>query len=286
MTNEHFLESLNEARKHSVLPVHENLLIPRVIHQTFMSKNLPVELKVNVENIQRLNPGWSHIIYDDAGIKEFIRENYGLDILNHFERINPKYGAARADLFRYLLMYKCGGVYLDIKSTCTRPLDEILKPDDKYILSQWRNTPGEPYAGFGISKEVAHIPGGEYQQWHIITVLGHPFLKAVIEKVLGNIERYRPWVHGSGRRAVLQLTGPIPYTLAIHPLLPTSKYRIVNNETVAGLQYSVFKPKLHQAIFKTHYSQLTEPIVKMKGLNKLKAYLFHLAKTSKHSLFK
>jgi hypothetical protein len=263
----------------------DTIAIPRIIHQTFMSKNLPFQLQDNVENIKRLNPGWVHILYDDIDIQNFIQENYGPEMLGYFKRINPRYGAARADLFRYLLMYKCGGVYLDIKSTCTVPLDEVLKPDDKYILAQWRNKPGEIYAGYGISKEVAHIDGGEYQQWHIVTVPGHPFLKAVIDTILHNMDIYRPWLHGTGGIGVLRLTGPLVYTLAIHPMLAIAPHTLVKDETVIGLRYSVYTNTHHRSVYKTNYSLLTESILQMKKLDKFLALLYSLAKKSKHIVF-
>lgn len=272
-------------RKFHLQPLDEGTSIPRVIHQTFMSKNLPPELQQNVDNLKKLNPGWKHILHDDDDIKAFITENYGPSILSYYERINPRYGAARADLFRYLLLYKCGGVYLDIKSTCTRPLDEVLLPDDRYILAHWRNKAGESHEGFGMSKEVAHLTGGEYQQWHIIAAPGHPFLRAVLETVLTNIDNYRPWLHGTGGIGVLRLTGPLAYTLAIHPLLATTPHRAVADETVVGLQYNIYKTTSHRAVYKTNYSLLTESVIHMKGIDKLPAHLYSIAKKSKHLLF-
>jgi hypothetical protein len=263
----------------------EGTAIPRIIHQTFMTKSLPAELQQNVDNLKKLNPGWTHIIHDDDDIKKFIQENYGPSILKYYERINPRYGAARADLFRYLLLYKCGGVYLDIKSTCVRPLDEVLQPNDRYILSHWRNKPGESHEGFGMSKEVGHLAGGEYQQWHIIAAPGHPFLKAVVETVLTSIDKYRPWLHGTGGIGVLRLTGPLAYTLAIHPLLATASYRAVADESAVGLQYNIYKTTSHRAVYKTNYSLLTESVIHMNWLNKLPAHFYSFAKKSKHLLF-
>jgi mannosyltransferase OCH1-like enzyme len=265
--------------------VDEGSVIPHIIHQTFMSKNLPKELQENVENIKRLNPGWTYILYDDNDIETFILENYGPVILSYFERINPRYGAARADLFRYLLMYKCGGLYLDVKSTCISNMDEVLKSNDKYILSNWRNKAGEIHAGYGISSEVTHIEGGEYQQWHIIAAPGHPFLKAVIETVLSNIDKYRPWLHGTGGIGVLRLTGPLAYTLAINPILELAAHRMVKDETAVGLQYSVYTNTHHRSVYKTNYSLLTESIIRMKKLDSLLAYLYSFTKKSKHRLF-
>jgi len=262
----------------------QNPTIPHIIHQTFMTKDLPAELRENVDLIKRLNPNWTHVLYDDADIYAFISENYGSGILRYFERINPKYGVARADLFRYLLLYKKGGVYLDIKSTCTHPLDQLIRPEDKFILSQWRNKPGEEHAGFGLSREVAHVAGGEYQQWHIVAASGHPFLLAVIEAVLNNIDQYRPWLHGTGAIGVLRLTGPLAYTLAIQPLLLTAPHRYVCNETAMGLQYSIYQTPLHRAVYKLNYSSLTESIVKMKKTDQLPAYLYSVIKKSKNFL--
>ena len=45
-------------------------------------------------------------------IETLIRERLGSEIYGFYQRINPIYGAARADFFRYLLMYAQGGIYL------------------------------------------------------------------------------------------------------------------------------------------------------------------------------
>ncbi len=167
-------------------------MIPKNIHQTFYTKVLPSEIEKNVVNIRTLNPGWEYRLYDDDDIVEFIKNNYEPFVLGYYNRINPEYGAARADLFRYLLMHKYGGVYLDIKSAPTKPLDTVLMPDDRYLLSHWRNGKGERFEGAGLHPELHNIPGGEFQQWHIVAAPGHPFLKAVIKKVLRNIDRVQP----------------------------------------------------------------------------------------------
>lgn len=249
----------------------EQASIPRLIHQTFPAKTLPLELQTSVDTLHALNPAWRHTLYDDADIARFIRSNYGEGIFGQYDQIDPIYGAARADLFRYLLLYKLGGLYLDIKSAATRPLDDVLRSDDRFLLSQWPNGPQAKFKGAGWHEELAHIRDGEFQQWFIVSAPGHPFLKAVIENVLRNIGRYNPALHGVGKKGVLRVTGPIAYTLAIAPILDRYSYRRVDAERDLGIEYSIYPTvdkgdHQHLRLFKTHYSQSKTSLIRLRGL--------------------
>ncbi|MGE4589806.1 MAG: glycosyltransferase family 32 protein [Acidaminococcaceae bacterium] len=244
--------------------------IPHVLHQTYKTNALPKELAHSVEHLKELNPGWQYKFYDDAAVVSYILQNYGKKIYSYYLRINPKYGAARADLFRYLLMYKEGGVYLDIKSTIKKPLDEIIRQEDRYLLCSWCNMKGQPYEGFGMHKELKDIEDGEYQQWHIIAAPGAPFLREVICKVLKNIDNYRPWRCGVGKDAVLRLTGPIAYTLAIHPLRTKYQHRYERFSNDCGLIYTTLQDEnQHKTVLKNHYSKQVESIIQLQGWRKL-----------------
>jgi hypothetical protein len=243
--------------------------IPRLLHQTFPRLDMPDPLRRNVEELRARNPGWEYRLYDDAAIESFILQHYGAAILGYYRRINPEYGAARADLFRYLALYRLGGVYLDVKSRFLRPIDEVLRDDDRFIVSRWRNGEGEPHQGWGLHPDLAEFPGGEIQQWHIIAAPGQPFLKAVIDMVLAGIDGYTPYGTGVGWIGVLRLTGPIAYTRAIVPLLSSCPCRTVDNESVLGLEYSALDRSDHQSLFKKHYTRNTDPVVLRRGLKRL-----------------
>jgi hypothetical protein len=245
--------------------------VPRILHQTYHTKDLPAPLLDAVERTRAANRDWEYRLYDDADIVDFIRKEYGEVILAAYLRIDPRYGAARADLFRYLLMYKTGGVYLDIKSVPTRALNDVLRPDDAYILSQWH---GERFAGMdmGVHGSLRAIGGTEYQQWHIVAAPGHPFLKCVIENVLRNLRIYNPGIHGVGKTGVLGVTGPIAYTLAIHPRLRLHPHRFVDSAQDLGFDYNLFmtgrNSSAHFPMFRSHYSVLKEPIVAVGALRR------------------
>jgi hypothetical protein len=243
-------------------------VIPRVIYQTFPGVTLPPLLQANVDCLRFRNPEWEHRLFDDASIEAFISEHYGKSVLGYFKRIDPAYGAARADLFRYLVIYRLGGVYLDLKSTFRSPINDWIRGDERFIVSRWRNEAGEPHAGFGNHEELEGI-GKEIQQWHVIAAPGHPFLRAVIEAVLDGIDSYGPHKTGVGRTGVLRLTGPIVYSRTIIPLLEKYPCTVIDNETVIGLQYSVLPNMTHQNVFAKHYTRSTSPVVRQRGVRRM-----------------
>lgn len=258
--------------------------IPRIIHQTYPGLPLPDALANNVANLVAANPGWDHRLYDDDAIEHFIAGHYPAEVLAAYFRIRPEYGAARADLFRYLVIYRLGGVYLDIKSRFTRPIDRIVMGDEGLILSQWRNGRGEVHEGFGTHPELERVPGGEFQQWHVISVAGHPFLRAAILDVLANIDRYSPWTFGVGRNGVFRLTGPIAYTRAIFPLLGSAPAKIVANETELSMEYSIAGTYVHKESFRQHYSRHDMALLTLPPLSRVSAWLYIWARRLKARL--
>ncbi|KAF0654327.1 mannosyltransferase OCH1-like enzyme [Cyanobium sp. Copco_Reservoir_LC18] len=240
--------------------------IPRIIHQTFSSRSrMPAVLEENCRAIEALNPDFTYRFYDDHDRERLIGEIYGEAILARYRRIDPAYGAARADLFRYLCIYHFGGVYLDVKVGVTRPLSDVLRDDDAYLLSQWDHSPGSPHAGWGTHRQLAAIPGGEFQQWHVIASPGHPFLAAVIAAVLSNIDRFDPFAFAHPWEAVICTTGPVAYTQSIHPILAAHPHRRLVGSEEVGLRYSLFDgsadPNAHRRLYRD-YRKAETPLIR------------------------
>lgn len=239
-------------------------MIPKILHQTYSTTTLPDVLVAHVKRLRDINPGWEYRFYDDSAIPAFIERHYPRQVMAAYNSINMAYGASRADLLRYLLLYRWGGVYLDIKSSVTRPLDEVLQPQDSYVLAHWPNRAKEHYTGWGRHAELQSFPRGEFQQWHVIAAPGHPYLRAVIESVLRNIARYDAARHGVGKPGALRVTGPIAYSLAIAPQLRQGSHRLLDTHDELGLVYSVLDGEgrlAHKKLFARHYSTLTDPVV-------------------------
>jgi mannosyltransferase OCH1-like enzyme len=214
--------------------------IPKVIYQTFKTNKLPWLTRLHIFIFRKKNPGYDYKFYDDAAIEKFLDEEYGEDLLNLYRRINI--GAAKADFFRYAILYKKGGIYLDIDSLITKNLERLILPDDEAIISRERNPP-------------------LYVQWALIYNAGHPFLAKTMEKMTDNLlnNRYPHDVH--------QMTGPSVYTSAIEECLAEDKnisYRVF------GVDYGnffKFKYPLSKLIYgdkDDHWKtkQLTTPVLK------------------------
>lgn len=54
-----------------------------------------------------------HYLFNDRDCREFIMREYPPDVLTAYDRLIPT--AFKADLWRYCVLYKYGGVYLDVK---------------------------------------------------------------------------------------------------------------------------------------------------------------------------
>jgi mannosyltransferase OCH1-like enzyme len=217
------------------------------------------ELAKNFNKIQSLNSDWAHKIFTNDMQRDYMEKYYKGRVFDAYMSIQAKFGAARSDLFKYCLIYREGGIWLDAKSTCNRGFDEIIQHNDKYLLSHWPGlTTGAANELFWAER--CQIPCYEFINWVIISEKGHPFLKNVINLVVGNIETYNPFKHGISAQAVLGTTGPLAYTNAIFSNLNTAEFRKITAHE-EGIYYSIFQGMEHRNIIKSNYSELNSPLI-------------------------
>lgn len=100
-------------------------MIPKIIWQTEESEfeNLLPFQKNVIGTWKNLNPGWEHK-YADANQREQDVKDYN-DTLYKIYQISS--GINRADMWRMVVTYTHGGVYADMDSVCTMPLDDMLE---------------------------------------------------------------------------------------------------------------------------------------------------------------
>mgnify|MGYP002758846689 FL=1 len=85
--------------------------IPRIIHQTWKTEELPPQWAEVREGCARLMPDYEYMLWTDAISRQFIEKEYPW-FLPTFDAY--PYNIQRADAIRYFVLHKYGGVYMDL----------------------------------------------------------------------------------------------------------------------------------------------------------------------------
>ena len=96
--------------------------IPYTLFKTgpFTHNNIPSELKERID-ITNKNLKCKYYYYDDQQCYDFIKNNYSNKILKAYDSLIPN--AFKADLWRFLILYKFGGIYGDLSQKVLIPYD-------------------------------------------------------------------------------------------------------------------------------------------------------------------
>lgn len=112
-------------------------MIPKIIHQTWKNTEIPFEWILYVNKVKKLNPDWDYKLWTDGIMQKFVEERFP-DFLETYLGF-PK-NVMRADAFRYLIMYKIGGVYLDLDYEVLKPFDfkdyRVVLPYNRQIKNK------------------------------------------------------------------------------------------------------------------------------------------------------
>jgi hypothetical protein len=110
----------------------KSAVIPFNIFQTWHDKKLPPKMRECVDRLKSQNPEFTHYLYDDNECRHFIKTNFESNVLEAYDTLLP--GAYKADLWRYCVLYKHGGIYLDIKFKCENGFKLIELTDKEYFV--------------------------------------------------------------------------------------------------------------------------------------------------------
>jgi mannosyltransferase OCH1-like enzyme len=161
----------------------ERTKIPLDIYQTWHSKSLPPKMRTCIDKLKFDNPEFRHHLYDDEMCKKFIETSFDKDVLNAYVSLKP--GAFKSDLWRYCILYKKGGVYLDIKYQCEPgfKLIDLVKYDNNVFVGEYESE-NEPNP-MGIDPVV--IDEAVYTGL-IISKPNNPVFYKVIQKICDNVK--------------------------------------------------------------------------------------------------
>ncbi len=170
-------------------------VLPKIIHQIWIGPKTPPEIfKKSRKSIKRLHPNWEYRLWTDADLPEFQLENQKYyDLENNF--------GAKADILRYEILNRYGGIYLDVDFVCLKPLDWLCR-----------------YDFWGVIQPIdCHtlICNGAFG-----CIPGHPILEDCIRS-LGH-----SW-NSHERKDILNTTGPMHFQRSVMKFIDDEKMNIL-----------------------------------------------------------
>ncbi len=98
--------------------------IPKIIHQTWKTSELPVTYKKLANTWKTFLPDWEYILWTDEMNRDFVTR-YFPEFLTKYDSY-PK-NIQRADAIRYLLLKKYGGLYVDMDFECLENIEFLIE---------------------------------------------------------------------------------------------------------------------------------------------------------------
>ncbi|KAI8475293.1 MAG: nucleotide-diphospho-sugar transferase [Monoraphidium minutum] len=116
--------------------------VPRILHQSWKTREVPARFRGFVASWRALNPGWRHVLWTDADNRRLAARRYPW-FLGTFDALGR--GVMRADAARYMYMHAFGGVYTDLDVECLRPLDDLFAALNASAPPPPSRRPGVPH---------------------------------------------------------------------------------------------------------------------------------------------
>ena len=158
--------------------VQKEPLIPKKLHWIWLGSPLPEKYSAHIQSWIEKHPDWEYKIWTEADVDDFKLINKDL-----FDA-SPNYGE-KSDIWRYEILERFGGVYIDIDQECLKPFDVLHHMYHFYVGLQSLDT---TCVQIGISL-IGAIPH------HII-------LKQCVKHLRNNQDR----------REIIARTGPLFFT--------------------------------------------------------------------------
>lgn len=189
--------------------------IPRVIHQTWKTADVPASMHRWQRSWWDRNPGYAYRLWTDDAIVAFVEHEFP-ELMPLFRGFRQP--IARVDLGRYLILQRLGGVYADLDCECLRPVEGLIHGRQFVIGAE---PPEHERLEGAVRRNMREILCPSF----IASVAGHPFLAHVIACI--SAARDEP--------DVLDATGPFLLTRARRTYASAAPVTIVPAEQLYPL---------------------------------------------------
>lgn len=147
-----------------------NCRIPAILHFIWLGSPLPHDAEIIIQTWIKCHPGWEIKIWTDESVKDVIWTNGYIKLA--FE--DARTWAEKADILRYEILYRFGGIYSDIDALCYRSFNDLICRDITLFTGLVENiffleNEGELHIANGLVGVVKEHPAIKYCLEHLIT---------------------------------------------------------------------------------------------------------------------
>lgn len=158
----------------------QNSEIPFIIWQTNFTNRMTLPLYVNHLYNRRLAPEFAYRYVSTEERLQYFQTYADPELLSAYCKLTD--GAAQADLWRCFVLYREGGIYMDIDATLTQSLAGCLSGRQELFLTNY----------------------GEFTNFFMATRPKSPIFAEFLHTIVENIHQY----DFSGHEGVFSTTGP------------------------------------------------------------------------------
>ena len=112
--------------------------IPRKVHVTWRNAPTPpgfgLYSHMCIRSLFSLNPTWHVRAYNDSEIDAYLREALPQFGATAYAEVRGRHIVEKIDLWRLVVLYAEGGIYMDADRWATVPLDEAIPPTARLLL--------------------------------------------------------------------------------------------------------------------------------------------------------
>ena len=211
-------------RRVFLVPAGRAPTIPRVIHQTWKTNEVPVAWAPFQRTWREHHPDWEYRFWTDVDLRELVRRDYPWFLATYDGYKQP---IRRVDAARYFIMHRYGGVYADLDFECLRPIDHLIRNHEIVFGLEPKVHASLPIAKQGGFARIVCNAFLASEAWH-------PFWDHVFERLEASREEASP----------LEATGPFFLTRAYERYREPQRvylaeakllYPISNEERRAGI---------------------------------------------------
>jgi hypothetical protein len=97
--------------------------IPKILHQIWLGPERPP--LATMASCRQMNPGWLYVLWSERNLPPMLNRRL-------FDAFGSTY-IGKADVLRYEVLFRFGGVYVDADQLCLRSFDDLLLANDEFF---------------------------------------------------------------------------------------------------------------------------------------------------------